>query len=136
MTEETTVAERPEAEIDFQGRKMFVRMLRPEQILVWQRTLSQLEKADASDWNATQVMSALERLRKIIDSMVANSTDVDWIDDEMLAGRLTFQQASKIVTLAVEKFAEIEAANGNRETRRAAAKPAKKATRKAAGVDR
>lgn len=128
MTEETP-AEQPEQEIEFHGRKVWVRMPRPEQILVWKRTLTKLQTADTGDWNGEQVLASLERLRKIIDSVLVNQTDIDWLDDEMLAGTIEMRETAAIVTRAIEAFA----AGANRETRRAAAKaaPAKKAARKA-----
>lgn len=131
MTEQTDVPDvMPEQEIEFHGRMIWVRMPRPEQLLVWKRTLVQLQDADPKDWNAEQVMNSLERLRKILDSLLVHRTDIDWIDDEMLANRLTFKTLAPIVTLTVEAFQT----ETNRETRRAAKKaaPAKKAARKKA----
>ena len=124
----------PELEIEFRGRQMYVRMPSPEQLLVWQRTLKQLQNMEGNDWNAAQVMAALERCRKIIDSLLANHTDIDWLDDEMLAGTLGFQEIAPLITLAVEAYQRASAETGNRDERRAAKKatPAKKATRKAA----
>jgi hypothetical protein len=134
MTEQDTGAtEVPEREIEFMGRKIWVTMPSAEQLLVWQRTLKKLQGADVSDWNAEQVMISLERLRKILDSMVLNQVDIEWFDDEMLAGRLTFKNMLPLVTLTVDAFADAAEAEGNRETRRAKkAAPAKKATRKRA----
>jgi hypothetical protein len=134
MSEETTVAvtepERPEREIEFMGRQIWVRMPRPEQVLVWRRTIAQLQKAD-SNWNGEQVLAALERTRKIIDSVMANRSDIDWLDDEMLEGTVGLQETTQIVLKALAAFGEDE----NRSDRRAAAKkaaPVKKAARKKA----
>lgn len=120
----------PEQEIDFRGRKMWVRMPRPEQLLVWKRTLTQLQTVVDGDWTADSVMTALERLRRIIDSVLVNKADVTWLDDQFLDGTLTFQQLTPMITLTVEAFADAAENEGNREERRAA-KPAKKARRKA-----
>jgi hypothetical protein len=134
MTEPSTEAVpdvMPELEITFNDRKMWVRMPRPEQILVWRRTLRQLQEAEVQGWNAEQVMIALERTRKIIDSVLVNKTDVTWLDDEMLEGTIDLMGTARIINLTVEAFADAAAEEGNRETRRAAKKtPAKKATRK------
>jgi hypothetical protein len=120
----------PEQEIDFRGRNMWVRMPRPEQLLVWKRTLTQLQTVVDGDWTADSVMTALERLRRIIDSVLVNKADVTWLDDQFLDGTLTFQQLTPMITLVVEAFADAAENEGNRETRRAV-KPAKKARRKA-----
>lgn len=140
MTEQDTVAEAaapdtvPEQEIEFAGRKLWVKMPSPEQLLVWRRTMKQLQNADTSGWNGEQAMSALERARKIIDSVLANRMDADWLDDEMLAGNISLMDAAKMIQMTVETFVDAAEAEGNRETRRAVKKaPAKKAVRKAPG---
>lgn len=127
----------PELEIEFQGRSLWVRLPSPEQLLVWKRTLVQLQSADTNDWNTEQVMIALERTRKIIDSVLVNKADVVWLDDEMLAGQIDLKGTSEIINKTVAAYAdEVEreqAENGTRTERRAAAtKPAKKAARKRA----
>lgn len=123
-----------EVEIEFLGRKIFVRMPKQEQLLVWRRTLKQLQGAEGASWNGTQVMNTLERLRSIIDSMIVNRVDIEWLDEEMLAGRLGLEQAVTIVPMAAEEISRREAESGNREERRAAKKmvQAKKAARKQA----
>jgi hypothetical protein len=127
----------PEQEITFMGRKLWVRMPSPEQLLVWRRTLRQLQEAETKDWNAEQVMIALERTRKIIDSVLVNKADVTWLDDEMLEGNIDLTGTAKIINMTVETFADAAAEEGNRETRRAAKKAtAKKATRKKATPSR
>lgn len=136
MTEQDAPAQAevmPEQEIEFHGRKMWAKMPSPEQLLVWKRTLKQLQGADVDGWNGEQAMKALERLRLIIDSVVAHDTDKEWLDDEMLAGNLGLMETAGIINSTVEAFADAAEAEGNRETRRAAKKaPAKKATRKKA----
>lgn len=119
----------PEREIEFEGRMIWVKLPSPEQLLVWQRTMTRLQGADVTTWNGDQVMAALERARKIIDSMIMNNVDKDWLDDEMLAGSLPIGRVFELITLTVEAFAD----DDNRASRRAAAKkttPAKKAARK------
>lgn len=136
MTEPTEAPEAdaletmPEREIQFMGRSLWVHFPRPEALLVWKRTLVQLQRADTSDWNGEQVLAALERTRKIIDSLLVHEVDKTWLDDEMLDGGISLKDTSQLVLLAVEAFT----ADQNREDRRAAGKaaPAKKATRKKA----
>jgi hypothetical protein len=137
MTEQNEAATQvPEQEIDFQGRAMWVKMPSPEQLLVWKRTLKKLQDADTEGWNGEQAMIALERTRKIIDSVLVNKADVEWLDDEMLAGNVDLLATASIIQKAVDAFVAAAEAEGNRETRRAAEKktPAKKATRKKAST--
>ncbi len=137
MTEQDeTATQVPEQEIDFQGRSLWVKMPSPEQLLVWKRTLKKLQDADTEGWNGEQAMIALERTRKIIDSVLVNKADVEWLDDEMLAGNVNLLATASIIQMAVDAFVDAAEAEGNRETRRAAEKktPAKKATRKKAST--
>jgi hypothetical protein len=141
MTEQTEVTPEaaapvamPEQEIEFAGRKLWVKMPSPEQLLVWKRTLVQLQNADVSGWNGEQVMKALERTRKIIDSLLVHDADKEWLDDQMLDEKIGLMDTAGIINGTVTAFADAAEREGNRETRRAAKKaPAKKATRKAAG---
>lgn len=135
MTEPSTDPETfiPELPIQFEGREIYVRLPRPEQLLVWQRTVRQLQKADTASFTGTEAMQALERARRIIDSVLANQADKDWLDDELLDGTFGLREASQIITMTVEAYAEAAQADGNRETKRAAKKAApKKAARKKA----
>jgi hypothetical protein len=138
MTEPTTAPEAatdlpPELEIPFMGRQLWVKMPSPEQLLVWKRTLRKLQGAEVEGWNGEQVMAALERTRSIIDSVLAHEVDKEWLDDEMLAGRVDLKGTAQIIQATVEAFATAAEGEGNRETRRAAKKaPAKKAARKKA----
>lgn len=135
MTEQSEAPDQPtvmpEQEIELKGRKMWARMPSPEQLLVWKRTLNQLQGADVKGWNSAQVMKALERSRMIVDSLLVHEVDKEWLDDEMLADRLKMMEAASIIQLTVDAFAAAAEAEGNRETQRAAkTAPAKKARRK------
>lgn len=126
MTEQAEEAPQlPEREIEFRGRKIWVKMPRPEQLLVWQRVLKQLQTTEPS--TGSEVMVLLERGRKVLDSILVNRADKDWMDDEMLEGTLTFQDVLPMINDAAEAFAQ----DGNHEERRAVKKAAKKAARKA-----
>jgi hypothetical protein len=130
--EEVTI---PEVEITFQGRSIWTRMPTPEQLLVWDRTVRSLTEAppDAS-WTGSQVMKSLDRLRRIVDTILVNRADVEWLDDEFLDGKLTFKDLAPMIALVVDGFADAaEQANAtsNRAAKRAAAKPKKAARKKA-----
>jgi hypothetical protein len=125
MSEPTTAdTERP---ILFRGREIFVKMPTPEQLLVWKRVLKQLQEPEVT--NGEQLIKLLERTRKLIDSILVNRADVEWLDDEMLDGNLVLNDTADIMLEAVKAFQ----ADDNRESRRAAKKtPAKKAARRKA----
>lgn len=141
MTDQDAAAETAdqttlELPVTFLGREIYCRMPTPEQLLVWQRTVRRLSDApmDAS-WTGSEVMGALERLRKIIDSLMVNRVDIDWLDDQFLDGTATFRNLAPFITEVTTAFAEVA---GNRETRRAATKktPAMRVARKKASPAR
>jgi hypothetical protein len=134
MTEPNTEDPRvPELPVQFAGREIYVKLPSPEQLLVWQRTVKQLQGADVGSFTGAQALKALDRARRIIDTVLANDSDKEWLDDEFLDGSLGLRDAGALITLTVEAYADAAEAEGNRETRRAAKKVApKKAVRKKA----
>ena len=125
----------PELPVTFAGREIFVRMPTPEQLLVWERTVKRLTEAPPDEsWNGSAVLASLERLRKIVDSIFVNRTDIDWLDDQFLDRKLDFKALVPFITLVVDAFADAaEEAAPNREAKRAIKKTAaKKAARKKA----
>jgi hypothetical protein len=119
-----------ELPIEFLGREIYVHMPSPEQLLVWRRVLDRLQRVETSEASGMELLNALERFRRIVDSLVANPKDIDWLDDEMLAGRLGIKELAPMIPLAVEAFQRNADETGNRSTRRAAAKKATPARRK------
>lgn len=127
----------PEVQVPFHGRTILARMPSPEQLLVWDRTVRQLTEAPPDEtWTGSRVMKSLDRLRRIVDSILPQKSDVEWLDDQFLDGTLTFRDMAPFITDVVNAFADAaEEANAtsNRAARRAAdKKPAKKAARKKA----
>lgn len=130
--EEVTI---PEVEVQFQGRDIWTHMPTPEQLLVWDRTVRSLTEAPPNaSWTGSQVMRALDRLRRIVDTILVNKADIEWLDDQFLDGKLTFKSLAPFIAQVVDAFADAaEEANAtsNRAAKRAAKKaPAKKAARK------
>lgn len=119
-------AAEPERPIMFKGREMYVWMPRPEQLLVWRRTLNKLQNIEDNSWTADEVLMALERTRKIIDSVLVNETDKDWLDEQMLDRKLSLMDTGEIIQLTVKVFADAAQGEGNRQAKRAAKKVAPK----------
>jgi hypothetical protein len=137
-TEPTTEAEIeaegieiPELEIPFHGRQIWVRMPSPEQLLVWDRVIKRLTDAPPNtSWTGSEIMAALDRLRRIIDSLMVNKADVVWLDDQFLDGVLTFKQLAPFITQVVDAFAAAAEENAPNRAAKRAAKKTKKAVRK------
>lgn len=106
-TEEKEVTAVPEVAVMFRGREIFAKMPSPEQLLVWQRTIDRLTKAPVdAKWTGREVMAAMERLRLIVDSLL-NPSDIDWIDDQFLAGTLEFRTLAPLIELITDAFAKL-----------------------------
>lgn len=131
--QEGQLEEMPSLPIQFQGREMFVTMPGPSQLAVWRRILHRLQSTPENSWTADAVVDSLVKLHRIVDTLLVEPADKNWLEDEILDGRLTFPQLAPIITEATEAFQAKAAEEGNRETRRAAKKtaPAKKAALKA-----
>lgn len=122
--------EYPTAVITFKGREIQVKIPSPEQLLVWRRTMRGLQTANPDDWGSTEVLDALERTRRIVDSLLDKET-VTWLDDEMLSGDVGFQDLSEIILEATRVFGRRETPGKKPAKTAAKKKPVKKATRKA-----
>lgn len=130
-TEQTVEPERPVVDITFLGRTLTVHAPTPEQFVVWKRILRTLEGAD-SGWSGEQVVNAIDRARRLIDTLLVHKADSEWLDDLVLDGKTSMEAIAGIIQLATEA---LQAQTGNREQRRAAKKaPAKKATRRKASA--
>lgn len=124
--------EMPVLPITFRGREMHVTMPTPSQLAVWRRILVRLQNTPENAWTADAVVDSLAKLHTIVDTILVEPVDKNWLEDELLNGRLDFPGLAPIITQATEAFQQAAAENGNREDRRAAKKtPAKKAALKA-----
>jgi hypothetical protein len=113
--------------VPFKGRDFTAVLPEPEQILVWKRTMERL-KAHTGSWSGEQALAALDRIRKIIDSILAPA-DIDYLDDQMLVrdeatgrSKFTLEDAHGLLMAVITEF-QIN----NREDRREAAKATKAA---------
>jgi hypothetical protein len=117
-TEPSTTEERETRPVEYMGRTWTAVMPAPEQLLVWQRTLQRLSGETMEGWDGARVLQALDRIRKIIDS-VLSPADIEYLDDQMLMGQFKLEQAHDLMMLVIKAFKV-----NNREERRAAERPA------------
>lgn len=127
MTEQTSQAPETRA-VQFMGREFNAVLPEPEQILVWKRTVERLKGQTTEGWTGEQALAALDRIRKIIDSILSPA-DIDYLDDQMLQrdpetgrSRFTLEHAHGLMLAVIKEF-QIN----NREDRREAAKATKAA---------
>lgn len=113
--------------IEFLGRTMRVKMVAPEQLVVWRRLANRLQGAEGaaemdetprdgetreqararvSDYGMTQ----LDRMLKVVGSVLLDRVDRDWVEDQLLEGtvRLTttgdIPGVADIISLTVDHF--------------------------------
>lgn len=110
MTEQTTApAEKPvpfgtEAQITFRGRELVVRFPTDAQLMVWKRTMHNLANAENAQWDGEQALAALERAGKIIDSVIVDKADREWLDDLTLDEGLGLVDRAEIIKLTIAAF--------------------------------
>jgi hypothetical protein len=119
--------EEPELkQISFRDRDITVCLPTAGQLMVWQRTIKQLQNQDTGAWDGEQALAAMERAGKILDTVVVDRTDRDWLDDLTLDGEIDLPERAEIIKLTVQAFGTQEEQTPARK-----AAPAKRARRKA-----
>lgn len=89
------------ATITFAGRDLPVVMPRPEQLAIWQRTLSRLGNADLTAMTGAEVGQLINRSIRIVETVLADPADHEWLEDQLLDGGMSLADAANIVTAAL-----------------------------------
>lgn len=110
-------------QVSFGGRDLTVSMPTPEQLAVWQRTAKRMTGVDTANLTGEEAMKLLDRGLRVIQSVLPDEADREWLEDELLDGNLTLEAAAGIVTKAVA------AHNTNGKAAAPTAGPVKKARR-------
>lgn len=131
MTDQPQSADEPEVrEITFRERVLLVKMPSPEQLVVWKRIATQIERLnEAPDSSAYSYIKMIDRSRSVIDSVLVSENDKDWLDDLLLEHGLTLNEAMDIIIKTIEAFTPEQ----NRAEKRAAT-PKKRARLKTTPV--
>lgn len=108
--------DQPVPTITFRGRTMPVVQPVIEQLDVWNRTVDRLrdlqeaisaartaeEKAAADEALERSGMKLVSRLSRIIQSVLPDEADHDWLDEQFLRRQFTYLQAADIISLALD----------------------------------
>lgn len=109
MTEtESKEEERPEPivkTVTLKGRKVRIHTPKPEQVMIWQRVMNRLSNM-GNDVTGEQALNALDRARKIIDSVLVDEADIEWLDDQMLDGSLGFKEMADFMLRAAKTLSK------------------------------
>lgn len=89
--------------VELAGRSIQVQSPEPEQLVMWQRIARRVTglTPDAATEDPARVMRMLDQMITIIRSVMVDSADGDWLEDELLAGRLSFEKAAAFVAEAI-----------------------------------
>jgi hypothetical protein len=108
--------------VSFQGREIPVKCPTEEQIFAWERLLTKMESMAKEAATVDSARILLNRCNKIIDSVVANEEDREWLEDGRLDGTVNLKDAAKIVVDALALYeTELGKEPPNRAARRAKA---------------
>lgn len=116
-TSEENVHEKDEAQkpivktVTFKGRKIRVRTPSPEQVMVWQRVLNQISDA-GNNVTGEEALSMMNRARKIVDSILVDDRDKEWLDDQMLDGTMFFDDLGDLMVKSVKLLSKDAQQNG------------------------
>lgn len=91
--------------IEFRGRTMPVRFPTAEQLTVWNRTARRASEISGRDITNQEAATLLDRVLRIIQSVLDEQADRDWVEDQLLDGGLTLAGdggATDIISMTVE----------------------------------
>ena len=109
-------------EVEFKGRALKVKCPTEEQIFAWERLLTKMESMAKEAATVDTARILLNRCNKIIDSVIAEEDDREWLEDGRLDGTITLQESAKIVIDALAAYEkEMGKEPPNRAARRAKA---------------
>jgi hypothetical protein len=87
--------------ITFRGRVIAVKLPKSEQLAAWQRLIPRLESVERDNLTGEQALALLNRATKIVDSVIADEVDRDWLEDLRLDGEVELQETLPIVGDAI-----------------------------------
>jgi hypothetical protein len=108
--------------VTLKGRAIQVRKPDADQLLVWDRVLQRIETMAAAAETANQIRRLVNKCDIIINALIVNEEDQDWLENQQLAGTLNLREAGSIVLKALEAYGdEVAPEPPNRAARRAKA---------------
>lgn len=106
--------------VQFKGRTIVVKCPTEEQIFAWERLLTKMESMAKEAATVDTARILLNRCNKIIESVIAEDDDREWLEDGRLDGTITLQESAQIVVDALKAFEkEVSKEPPNRAARRA-----------------
>lgn len=92
--------------IVFQKRTIAVRLPTPDQLVAFRRVFARLESARATEMDGERALALLERAAKVVDTVIADEVDRDWLDDQRLEGAATTEDIMPIIINAISAYGD------------------------------
>lgn len=113
-----TPTEEPKT-ITFLGRTMAVKLPTPDQIVAWESLLRRLKALDPETATGEQALKLLSRSNRIVDSLIVDDDDKEWLEDGRIDGTVTTENSQQIVLDALKAYEMDAPEPANRAARRA-----------------
>jgi hypothetical protein len=112
--------------IPFHGRNILVSTPTGEQLVIYRRISLQFQALEAQQnrdggISGEDALRHMDRATRLIQSVMVNTYDREWLEDEMLMGNITLEKAADILTEAFAALKKSAAQQGNRQARRSRA---------------
>lgn len=108
--------------ITFEGRSMSVRMPDAEQLVAWDSLTRKVQRRDPDTVTMADAVKFTSQLYVIIESLLVDPDDVDWLWEMRATRKIDLEKASAIITDALKAFKVTLAGEPeNRAARRARA---------------
>lgn len=124
-------ADGPQEQADVTWRDRVIRVKLPtiEQMTMYRRLSARFQalgdaaaRPGAEPMTMEEATKHFDRAVKLVTSVMVNGEDIEWLEDEMLEGRVSLPDTSDLLKLAFDKLGEANAQYVNRQERRAAAR--------------
>jgi hypothetical protein len=90
--------------VTLKGRTIEVRRPTDEQLFAWDHILRRMEAIGSNIQNLEQARKLIAKCETIINSVIVNEADRDWIEDGRLGGTITLHDAGSIVIDALKMY--------------------------------
>lgn len=112
----------PNGTITFMGREIIVSMPEAEQLVAWDSLTKRVQRRDPNSVTMADAVKFTGQLYTIIESVMVDPEDVDWLWELRATKKVGLEEASEIITKAMKVFeAAITGQPQNRAARRAKA---------------
>lgn len=115
-----------QTDITWRGRTIRVKLPTIEQMTMYRRLARRFQELGeaanapgAEPMDMEEATGHYDRAVKLITSILVNRVDLEWLEDEMLEGKVRLPDAAELMRLAISELGERNAPEPNREQRRA-----------------